>query len=154
MKSFILAAVIASVPAAVYAQPTVRADVQVRTDRDHTFNHERYDRYADSHWARDTQHRWRMVGGYMNARNDRQFINVGGARVNKLRIEAVRGAPAIDRLTVLFTDGSSQTVELDGRLQIGAGEVIDLEGAGPRRVRRVIVFTQPNARGVYSLYAG
>ncbi|HMG23499.1 MAG TPA: hypothetical protein VK607_19330 [Kofleriaceae bacterium] len=151
MKSLILSALIATVPAAIpaaaHAQP-VHANVQVR------IGHERYDRFADSHWARDTQRRWRMVGGYMNARNDRQFINVGGPRVSKLRIEAVRGEPAIDRMTILFGDGSSQTVELDGRLQVGAGEVIDLEGAGPRQVRRVIVFTQPNTRGVYSLYAG
>jgi hypothetical protein len=150
MKSLILSALIAAAPAAIpaaaYAQP-VRADVQVRV------GHERYDRYADSRWSREHHARWRMVGGYMNARNDRQFINVGGPRVSKLRIEAVRGEPAIDRLTILFGDGSSQTVELDGRLQVGAGEVIDLAGAS-RQVRRVIVFTQPNARGVYSLYAG
>jgi hypothetical protein len=143
-----------AVPVAAYADPPQTQNDRDR-DRDHDrayYDHERYDHWNDSHWSRDYHGRWRTFGQTFNARNDRQFINLGGGRYHMLRLEAVRGEPKIDRVTILFSDGTSQTVQLDTQLTGGAGEVIRIDP--DRRVRRVIVFTEPTTRGLYSVHAG
>jgi hypothetical protein len=159
MKSLILSALIAVVPAAAYAAPPVVSSPPqpVQTyDRDRpAYAHERYDRFSDSRWSRDYHGRWRMLGGYIDARNDRQAINVGGARIHKLRIEAVRGEPRIERLTLVFGDGSREDIEINERLdRRGAGEFVDLDNVGDRRIRRLIVHSAPDTRGVFAVYAG
>ena len=86
MKTFALsAALLMAVPVAAYAQPP-----QPQSDRDRAVEHERYDRWNDSHWSHDYHGRWRSYGQTFNARNDRQFINLNG-RYHVLRLQAVRG---------------------------------------------------------------
>jgi hypothetical protein len=142
------AALLMAVPVAAYADPPH----QTQNDRDRAFEHERYDRWNDSHWSRDFHGRWRSFGATFNARNDRQFVNLGGGRYHMLRLEAVRGEPKIDRVVVTYSDGDTQTVQLDSPLMQGAGEVIRLDPG--RRIRQVIVFTEPTTRGLYSVHAG
>jgi hypothetical protein len=145
MKSMTLAAaLLMAVPVAAYADPP-------QTQSDRAFEHERYDRWNDSHWSRDYHGRWRSFGQTYNARNDRQLINLNG-RYHMLRLQAVRGEPAINRVVVQYNDGDTQTVELNSRLTGGAGEVIRLDPG--RAIRRVTVFTEPTTRGQYSVYAG
>ena len=147
MKTFALsAALLMAVPVAAYADPP-----QTQSDRDRAFEHERYDRWNNSHWQRDYHGRWRSFGQTFNARNDRQFINLNG-RYHMLRLQAVRGEPQIDRVVVQYSDGDTQTVQLDSRLTDGAGEVIRTDPG--KRINRVTVFTERNARGLYSVYAG
>ena len=158
MKSILVTALLAAVPATLYAAPPERvAQREVQTyDRGPgagAWNREHYDRWNNSHWQRDYHGRWRMIGSYNNARQDRQAISVGGQRLRKLRIEAVRGEPRIERVTLMFIDGSSQVIDVSARLEQGAGEVIDLDSAGDRRIRRVIVEAAPRTRGVYAVYA-
>ena len=148
MRSIALStALLVAIPVAAYADPPQTYD----RDRDRAFEHERYDRWNDSHWSRDFHGRWRTFGQTFNARNDRQFINLNG-RYRVLRLQAVRGEPQIDRVVVQYNDGDTQTVEINSRLGDGAGEVIRLDPS--RRIRRVTVFTQPSTRGLYSVYAG
>ena len=150
MKTFALsAALLMAVPVAAYAQP--QPQPQYDRDHDRAFEHERYDRWNDSHWSRDYNGRWRTFGQTFNARNDRQFINLNG-RFHVLRLQAVRGEPEIERVVVQYNDGDTQTVEINSRLPDGAGEVIRLDPA--RRINRVTVYTQRNARGLYSVYLG
>jgi hypothetical protein len=145
MKSMTLAAaLLMAVPVAAYADPP-------QTQSDRALEHERYDRWNDSHWSRDYHGRWRSFGQTFNARNDRQLINLNG-RYHMLRLQAVRGEPAINRVVVQYNDGDTQTVELNSRLTGGAGEVIRLDPS--RGIRRVTVFTEPTTRGLYSVYAG
>jgi len=152
MRSIILSTALAlAIPVAAYADPPQTHGDRDR-DHDRAVEHERYDRWNDSHWSHDFHGRWRTLGRSFNARADRQFINLGGSRYHALRFEAVRGEPQIDRVTILFNDGTSQTVNLDARLMDGAGEVVNIDP--DRGVRRVIVFTQPNTRGIFSVYAG
>lgn len=152
MRSIALStALLMAVPVAAYADPPPMQYDRDR-DRDRAFEHERYDRWHDSHWARDYHGRWRAFGQTFNARRDRQFINLRGGRYRMLRLEAVRGEPEIDRVIVQYNDGDTQTVELNARLMDGAGEVIRLDPS--RRIRRVMVFTEPSTRGLYSVYAG
>src|SRR5215468_1780400 len=131
-------ALLVAIPAVAYADPP---QTQYDRDRDHdgdrAFEHERYDRWNDSHWAHDYHGRWRTVGQTFSARNDRQFINLNG-RYHMLRLQAVRGEPAIDRVVVQYSDGDTQTVQLDSRLSYGAGEVIQLDPS--RRIHRVTVY--------------
>src|SRR5215475_6342764 len=123
MRSIALStALLVAIPALAYADPP-----QTQNDRDRALEHERYDRWNDSHWSHDYHGHWRSFGQTFNARNDRQFINLGGGRYHMLRLQAVRGEPQIDRLSILFTDGTSQTVDLDARLTEGAGEVVRLD---------------------------
>jgi hypothetical protein len=135
--------------AAVYADPP-RVEVRVERDRDAGWTRDHYDRYNDSHWSHDFRGRW-MSLGQGSTQGQRQFNPPRAGRLNKLRVEAVRGAPAITSMTIEFADGSTQAVNLDMRLQRGGGEVIDLNGRN-RKVFRVIVYPDPRTRGTYSLY--
>ena len=112
---------------------------------------DRYDRYNDSHWARDFRGRWMTLARAYTTQSDRQFIHTRGARLSKLRVEGVRGMPVIQKIAIEFRDGSTQAVDLDMRLPRGTGEVIDLNG-GVRRVDRIIVYADPHSRGSYSLF--
>jgi hypothetical protein len=137
------------------AQPPVRVEARVEArddapivyqrDRDH------YDRYDDSHWSREIHSRWTPLGRGFNARTERQSIPLNGSRFHKLRLEGVRGQPLVTKVVIEFGNRSSQTVDLNSTLSGGAGEVIDLNG-GTRRVNRIIVFTDPQARGTYAVY--
>jgi hypothetical protein len=155
MRTFALsAALLMAVPVAAYAdqpQPQPQSDRDRDRDHDRASEHERYDRWNDSHWSHDYHGRWRTIGQTFNARNDSQLINLNG-RYHVLRLQAVRGQPRIDRVVVTYSDGDTQTVQLDSRLGDGNGEVIRLDPG--RRITRVTVFTERNARGLYSVYAG
>jgi hypothetical protein len=158
-----LAALALSIPTAAQAWPYGRVadrddvrryDRDRDRDRDHNdggWSRERYDRYEDSHWVRDFHSRWVPLARGYSARTDRQFINLGGARYRKLRIEGVRGEPVILKIGIEFWDKTNQAVEYRESLPAGTGEVIDLNG-GERRINRIIVYTDPHSRGSYSVY--
>jgi hypothetical protein len=142
--------------AAAFASPVRVADkdeprVEIR-DRDNgQWTRDRYDRYDRSHWARDFRGRWTPLARGYSAQSSRQFITVRGGRYDKLRVEAVRGEPVIQKIAIEFRDGSSQAVDLDMRLSRGTGEVIDLNGRD-RQINRIIVYTDPHSRGAYTVY--
>ena len=147
MRSIALStALLVAIPALAYADPP-----QAQSDRDRAFEHERYDRWNDSHWSRDFHGRWRSFGQTFSARNDRQLINLNG-HYHMLRLQAVRGEPNLERVVIQYSDGDTQTVQLDSRLGDGAGEVIKLDDS--RRITRVTVYAEHNTRGLYSVYAG
>jgi hypothetical protein len=133
---------------AAMAQPRV----VVRTPEINVqWNRERYNGYDHSHWRRDFRGRWTPLAQGFSARTERQFINLGGARFRKLRIEGVRGDPMITRVAVEFNDKSVQVMDYQDSLPAGTGEVIDLNG-DVRRINRIIVYAAPNSRGSYSIY--
>lgn len=142
------------------------ADPPQTYDRDRTHDHDRdrdrdradggwtrdrYDHYGRSHWARDFRGRWVALARAYSAASERQFIHVDGGRYRKLRVEGVRGQPVIRKIAIEFGDGTAQAVDLDMRLSSGTGEVIDLNG-DVRRIKRIIVYSDPRARGSYSIY--
>jgi hypothetical protein len=142
---------------AAVASPVRVADrdgvrVELRSnDPNGQWTRDRYERYNDSRWSRDFRGRWMTLARSYTTQGQRQFIHVNGQRLSKLRVEATRGAPVIQKIAIEFGDGSSQAVDLDMRLTRGEGEVIDLNG-GVRRVNRIIVYADPRTRGSYSLY--
>ena len=116
------------------------------------WNRERYEGYERSHWRHDFRGRWTPLAQGYSSRTDRQFINVGGpGRFRKLRIEGVRGEPVILKIAIEFGDKTTQAIEYRGALPRGTGEVIDLNG-DTRRINRIIVYTDRNSRGAYSIY--
>jgi hypothetical protein len=153
----LLTAIAVAAPMVAFAQPSRvyvrdRDDVYDR-DRDVTitFSRDRYDRYDRSRWARDFRGRWQPLARANSTNSDRQFIPVRGETFRKIRVEAVRGRPVIQKIAIEFMDRSTQAVDLDMQLRRGEGEVIDLNG-GVRRINRIIVYTDPRTRGAYSLY--
>jgi hypothetical protein len=134
-----------------YAQPRVDARIEWRNNDDAGWSRDRYDRYDRSHWAREFRGRWQALARGYSARTQRQFIPVRGERFSKLRIEADRGAPVIEKIAIEFGNGEGQAVDLNMRLLRGTGEVIDLNGR-ERRVQRIIVYTDGRSRGSYSIY--
>jgi hypothetical protein len=141
--AFFTAAAMAFSTAAM-AQP--RAEVNVQ------WNRERYTGYETSHWRKDFKGRWTPLATGYNAHTERQFINVGGpGRYRKLRLEAVRGNPVVLKIAIEFANKTTQVVEYRESLPAGTGEVIDLNG-DTRKINRIIVYSDPNSRGSYSLY--
>jgi len=154
----LLSALAMSIPAAAYAWPigrTAERENQPRIyyrDRDAGWTRERYDRYENSHWARDFRSQWVPLARGYSAHTDRQFIHVAGTgRYRRVRIEAVRGEPVILQIAIEFADKTTQVVKYREALSAGTGEVIDLNG-GDRRINRIIVYTDPRSRGAYSVY--
>jgi hypothetical protein len=116
------------------------------------WNRERYQGYNDSHWHKDFKGRWSPLATGFNAHTERQFINVGGPRgFKKLRIEGTRGNPVIMKVLVEFADKTQQLMEYRDSFPAGTGEVIDLNG-DTRHINRIVVYTDPNSRGSYSVY--
>jgi len=145
----LLTAVTLGVPAAAtYAQPA-RVQVEVR---DRAWQHDRYDSYDQSHWNREFRGRWVSLGNGYKAYNARQQIAVDpNNRYRKIRIEGTSGAPMVTRVMVEFGNGQRQVVDLNERLNGGAGSVIDLNG-DTRHIRRIVVQTDGRSRGEYAVY--
>ena len=158
MRGIVLLTALAMTAGVAYAQPRddarpprVDARIEWRNNDDAGWSRDRYDRYDRSHWAREFRGRWQALARGYSARTQRQFIPVRGERLSKLRIEADRGAPVIEKIAIEFGNGEGQAVDLNMRLHRGTGEVIDLNGR-ERRVQRIIVYTDGRSRGSYSIY--
>ncbi len=135
-------------------------DDRVHRDRDvapYDDDFERYDRdMVDrdryERWDRRTRGRWMPLMKYGDARDGRHLIDVGGrvGRIDKLRVEAVRGAPVIRRIAIEYRNGEREVLRLDTHLRRGQGQVIDL--GRDRRVDRIVVITDRRAPGIYSVF--
>jgi hypothetical protein len=110
---------------------------------------ERYDRYENWRGRRDYDQRWLTIANMYSAETNRQFLHLRDQVYDKLRIEAVRGAPMINQIAVLYANGTTQVVKLRERLPWGAGEVIRLNR---EPIRRVVVYTDPRYGGAYSIH--
>ncbi|HEX7840173.1 MAG TPA: hypothetical protein VF469_22000 [Kofleriaceae bacterium] len=166
MKRIGIATVLAlAAPAVAYAQPPVPdrepqpyerdRDRDVYRDRynhDHdSYRHEHYDRFGHSHWASDLPGRWVTLAHASSASGRREFMVGTTNRYRALRIEGLRGDPAIEKIAINFADGTTQVVQLNATLLAGSGELIDLQGH-ERTVLRIVVYADPRSRGVYAIY--
>jgi hypothetical protein len=139
------------------AATAASADPPRTYDRDHdadhvTFTRDHYARYNQSHWARDFHGRWAPFSQIAAIRGEKQFSpSINNNRYRKIRVEAVRGQPMISKVTIEFNNGAIQAVDMNTSLQAGSGEVIDLNG-DVRQIHRVIVYSDPQTRGSYTVY--
>lgn len=125
-----------------------RYETYDRYDRD-----QRFDRDRDGRYGRYERGRWVPIAERYSAATDKQSIAVNGrgGRFNRIRVEAVRGAPVIHKVAIEYlNDPNVQAVELNRRLSPGSGETIRLNGDRP--IRRIVVYTEPSYRGAYSIY--
>ncbi len=146
------------------ASSVASADDQYGRDYDYDYDRDGYrgarDYRGDS-YDRDRHSRWdrdRHDGGWVPlvrgtpADDGRQNVVMRGrgARLDKLRLQADRGAPVIQRIAVEYQNGVRAIVRLNTQLQRGQAQLIDLDD--DQRVRRIVVFTDPRYRGMYSVY--
>jgi hypothetical protein len=138
-------------PLTASAQPHVEGRVEIRAERG-DWHRDPYTSYGRSHWAKDFRGHWTALGGQYNAQTDAQAIHLDNRRYSKLRIEGGHGEPVIQRITITFGDRSTQSVDLNMRLSPGAGEVIDLNGIGDRKITQIMVYSAPRTKGSFSIY--
>jgi hypothetical protein len=130
------------------AQVTGRIEIHYDRGRAH------YDHYQDSHWNKEFTGRWVTIAEGTGEGGRREFrLPVDNRRYGKLRLEATRGAPAIEKIAIEFGKGPTQVIPINSRLEPGGGEILDLDG-DERRVVRVIVYPMARSRGVYTVFAG
>jgi hypothetical protein len=146
--AFLLSSTVAAV-----AQPVQRdnyPDAPSQYDPNDPYNRDRdrYDRYDRSQWRHRDQ-RWVTVASEFRASAGRQFLMLNGQTFTRLRLEAVRGAPMIRHVTVVYTNGTRQVIPLNARLPRGAGEVLRLNRMP---IHRIVIHADPRIWGVYSLY--
>ena len=94
---------------------------------------------------------WVQLAPIQTARNQTQQIMLDGnhQRIRKLRIQAVRGAPVITRVTIDYLNREPQVVTVNSRVVRGDGEVIRIDPNA--RIQRIIVYTEPRYGGAYSV---
>jgi len=92
--------------------------------------------------------RWVVVGQHgFEPGEDRAtvFVERGGGRIARLRVEATHGAVYIEALRVIYDTGNSETLRLGIDLRPGSGSAVyDLAGYG-RRVEAVEILGQAGA---------
>lgn len=158
MRRLFLLAALAIVPASASAQVPDRVYERDRgryNDCDCTrynFNEGYYDRDGRRNPRGEGRGRWSALAEQTSATSERQFHNLAGHRgyYRRLLVESVRGAPVIERVAVEFADRRTQVWDLNRRMPLGADEMIDL--GGPKRINRIIVYTDPQYSGSYSIY--
>lgn len=157
--ALLMTAAALALPAAVAsADPDVRVQVrgEARLEPGRgdvvVLKRDRYERFDRSRWGgREYRGRWNSLGFY-NSQTDAQALHLDGRRYGKLRIEATRGAPVIERMVIDFGNGRTQVVDLNMRLTPGVGEVIDLDGVRDRRIARIMVYSAPRTRGTFQVF--
>jgi hypothetical protein len=118
---------------------------------------------ADNQW-RDRDHR--RDYGYREGRRDRGWVQLAPVhrantetnqimlngrhqRMRKLRIQAVRGAPVIYKVTIDYMDRAPQVISLQSRVVRGSSEVIRIDPNA--RIQRILVYSEPRYGGAYTV---
>ncbi len=109
----------------------------------------RYDRLDRDHRY---ESRWMTLSRATPARQGRDTVTLRGPdrRIDRLKIEADRGAPRIRRVIVQYANREVERLPVDVQLARGQQQIIQLDR--DRRVARITVETDPRFAGAYSLY--
>lgn len=101
--------------------------------------------------------RWTLLGTAQPSRFGRTVIDVDTkARFGRLKLEAVRGVAAIDKVMITYANGRTQIVDLDVRLGgYGAKSftVIQLDGRNAREIDKIVIVSKSGTRSSYSISA-
>jgi len=137
--AFLTAAVLAVLPATAASAYPGGPD-QPLGDR-----YQRDQRFAD---------RWMTLSTYTPARQGRETVTLTGRdrKIDRIRIQAARGAPKIRRVIVQYANREVQRMPINMQLSPGQNQVIQLDR--DRRVASITVETDPRYGGAYSLYGG
>jgi hypothetical protein len=98
--------------------------------------------------------RWQTLSSFTPARQGRETVTLTGRdrKIDRIRIEAARGAPKIRRVIVQYANREVEQKPVNMRLARGQQQIIELDRN--RRVTRITVETDPRFGGEYSLYGG
>src|SRR5688572_4980336 len=81
---------------------------------------------------RRAQARWVTLADGYSAQSDKQTIKVNGQDAfNRLRVEAVGGAPVIRQIGVEYSSGATQKITVEERLAPGQARTFTLNGGEP-----------------------
>ncbi|HEY0193829.1 MAG TPA: hypothetical protein VGC42_22085 [Kofleriaceae bacterium] len=126
------------------------ADVRVEGRISYDRGRDHYDRFEPGRWGNS---RWVEIAHGNGNDGRREFMLGNGNTFRKVRIEATRGEPAIEKIAIDFGTGTNQVIQMNSTLTGNGGDIIDLQG-DRRRVIRVIVYPMPHSRGSYSVFGG
>lgn len=93
---------------------------------------------------------WVTLAENYSAQSGRQFVKPSG-QFDKIRVEAVRGAPVVTKIVVEYSPNDVQVVEPNARLTPGEGYQLNLNGRN-RSINRIAVYTEPQYGGEYSVF--
>lgn len=109
--------------------------------------------YRDDYGYREVRRDrgWTQLAPVQTARAETQQIMLNGnhQRLRKLRIQAVRGAPVVTRVTIDYMHREPQVVTVNSRVVRGDGAVIRIDPNA--RIQRIIVYTEPRYGGAYTV---
>ena len=102
--------------------------------------------------------RWTLLDTSRPSRFGRTVIDVqSNARFTKLKLEATRGVPVIDKVMITYGNGRTQTIEVDKRLggfnPAMSSTVLDLGGNFGRQISKIVILSKSGARASYSISA-
>jgi hypothetical protein len=96
-------------------------------------------------------HDWVVLSGVTATANTAQDIPVGaGEAFSQLLVKAIAGEPEIEQMEIYFANDESRLIKLDHKLVAGDGQVIELREK--RAIKRIIVYTDPDSQGTYTIY--
>jgi len=108
------------------------------------------DRPGPQRVDRQDRGRWTTLSKMTPARQGRDTVRLSGRdqNINRIRLEAARGAPRIQRVIVHYANRASQDMPVNAQLSPGQDQVLQLDG---RRVERITVVTDARSGGAYTL---
>lgn len=110
------------------------------------------DPYEGWHGQYRYPERWDPLAGYANARDGSTFVRVPPrTRMTRVRIEGAHGAPVVTMIEIHYARFTSRAT-VNRRLL--RGESVDIPLDPRRRVRAIVVHTDPRYRGGYSVWGG
>ena len=158
---------IAAIIAALVAAPTIAAAQPYDyphyergpwSDRQRDIDHyprdypPQHDPYAGWHGQYNYPERWDPLVGYVNAREGHAVVRVPSrTHMTRVRIEGAHGAPVVTMVEIHY---GRHTARANVNRRIVRGQSVDIPLDPRRRVRAIVVHTDPRYRGGYSVWGG
>jgi hypothetical protein len=160
----IVTSLILGLSTAAFAAPSGRSEspksqAPVATERDHrdvklpvgVDDHDHRIVKGDDAWKREPS--WIALASATTLSRGKDVISVGARqKVSTLKLTAVRGSVAIDKITITFAGGAKQTLEVDQMLATDAPAMIQLPGQA-KRITKIVVTGKAGRKASFAVMA-